>query len=37
MSNDTVYDLCGLIKKELIKRESEKKDNLKWFYFTTKF
>jgi hypothetical protein len=31
---DTIYDICGAIKKELIKRESDKKDGLKWFYYT---
>lgn len=32
---DTIYDICSSIKKELIKRESEKKDGVKWFYYTS--
>ena len=32
---DTIYDICSAIKKELIKRESDKIDGLKWFYYTS--
>jgi superfamily II DNA or RNA helicase len=29
----TIFNLCEIVKRELIQRESEKKNNVKWVYF----